>query len=367
VRESVNYEKFLQGYEKELEFFAPKTQGRKINSIFFGGGTPSLMPIFLIAGILKKIAMLWKINADCEITLEANPTSSEASKFKVLRDIGINRLSIGIQALNDSDLKFLGRNHSAREGIKVIETAAKNFSNFSFDLIYARPQQNLEDWRKELQLAINFGTKHLSLYQLTIEKGTQFFSRFMRKEFKMPDENLSAEFYEMTNKITSDAGLELYEISNYAQKNYRCRHNMAYWQGSDYLGIGAGAHSRIYLDKEEDNKRSAITMLHEPLSWLKKVQEKGAGIQKIEKIAENELVEELILTGLRLSEGLNNQIFQTHCQKNIAEIFDLKKLAILANKGLLTIAPDSIKISSQARLLTNAIIKRVCEALIIPF
>ena len=360
VRDGVDHENFLLAYEKELEFFAAKISPRQVTTIFFGGGTPSLMPIFLVEGILRKISQLWTLDENCEITLEANPTSFESSKFKALRDVGINRLSIGIQALNDADLKFLGREHSAKEAIATIEVAAKIFDNFSFDLIYARPKQSLESWQEELSRAINFGTKHLSLYQLTIEKGTKFYSQFARKEFAMPDENLAAEFYEMTNQITRSNGLELYEISNYAKKNYECEHNLVYWQGGDYLGIGAGAHSRIYFNQEA--ARSGIVMLHEPIAWLKKVQETGAGIQKIEKITREELLEELIIMGLRLRDGIDNQIFQTHFGKKLTDIFDFKKLQILASQGLIQISENQIKITESARLLTNLVIQKVCQA-----
>ena len=362
MREGVDHQKFLQAYERELEFFAQKIGQRKVVTIFFGGGTPSLMPEFLVAGILQKISQLWQVDENCEITLEANPTSSESLKFKALRTIGVNRLSMGIQALNDSDLKFLGREHSSLEAIKTIELAAKIFDNFSFDLIYARPEQSLKSWKEELLRAINFGTKHLSLYQLTIEKGTKFYSQFARKEFVMPDENLSAEFYEMTNQITSDTGLELYEISNYARKNFECQHNLVYWQGGDYLGIGAGAHSRIYLEGEA--QRSAITMLHEPLMWLKKVEESGAGIQKIEKISSQELLEELILMGLRLRDGVEDKIFSQHFDKKLNEILNFKNLQKLEKQGLIKIEQNSIKIPDQSRLLTNSIIEKVCQEII---
>lgn len=339
MREQIDHEKFLRAYEKELESFAEKIGKRKVVTIFFGGGTPSLMPIFLVEGILKKISQLWSIEEDCEISLEANPTSSEASKFKKLRDIGINRLSLGIQALNDKDLKFLGREHSAKEAIETIEVASKVFDNFSFDLIYARPEQDLNDWSEELKRAIDFGTKHLSLYQLTIEKGTKFFSEFRQKKFKMPEENLSAEFYERTNEITSNSGLDLYEISNYSRKGFECRHNLVYWQGGDYLGVGAGAHSRIYLEGE--SQRSAITMFHEPMTWLEK------GVQKIEKISTEELREELILMGLRLKKGTNK------------ELFDPKKLQSLENQGLIEVSKDHVRITDQSRLLTNSIIEKL--------
>ena len=360
VRDLVDYKKFLQAYEKELDFFAAKIGKRKVKTIFFGGGTPSLMPIFLVEGILKKISNLWEVEKDCEITLEANPTSSESAKFQDLQSIGINRLSIGIQALNDEDLKFLGREHSSLEAIKTIEIAAKIFDNFSFDLIYARPKQALKNWEIELKQAINFGTKHLSLYQLTIEKGTKFFSQFQQKKFEMPDEELSAQFYELTDKITSDNGFKSYEISNYAQKNFESRHNLVYWQGGDYLGIGAGAHSRLFF--EDEKNRSAIMMTHEPLAWLKKVEEYGSGVQTNEKISSEELLEELVLMGLRLEEGISNKIFQEILKKNFDEIFDIKKLKILENQGLIEVEKEFIKITKRARILSNAIIQKVLNA-----
>lgn len=359
VRNQVNYDEFLQAYEKELEFFAKKTAPRTIKTIFFGGGTPSLMPISLVDGILRKISQLWQIDKNCEITLEANPTSFESAKFQDLRNIGINRLSIGIQALNDADLKFLGREHSSSEAIKTIENAAKIFENFSFDLIYARPNQNLKDWEKELNQAISFGSKHLSLYQLTIEKGTKFFSQFARCDFKMPDEDLSAEFYELTNEITAKNDFELYEISNYSQKNFACQHNLVYWRGSDYIGIGAGAHSRVYFNSEKERK--AIFMIHEPNLWLKKVDENCIGIQKIETISESELLEELILMGLRLNEGIDDDVFLSHFNKKLQDVINLNKLQKLVNQGLLEVTNNKIKITKQGRILTNSIINEVVK------
>jgi oxygen-independent coproporphyrinogen-3 oxidase len=363
VKNGIDNERFLQGYLRELDFFAQKLKNRKVETIFFGGGTPSLMPIFLVEKILEKISQIWQIDKLCEITLEANPNSFEAEKFKEFRKAGINRLSIGIQALNDVDLKFLGREHSAAEAIKTIETASKIFDNFSFDLIYARPKQNLEDWKKELETAISFGTKHLSLYQLTIEKGTKFFSQYQKGEFKMPDEELSAQFYETTNQITKDHGFELYEISNYAKKSFECSHNLVYWQGGDYLGIGAGAHSRIYLN-DNFEQRHAIMMVHEPMAWLKKAEEFGAGIQSNEIISANELSEELILMGLRLKQGIDDEIFKFHFNKKLTEIFDFEKLEILVQQGLLEVSKNNIKIPDKARLLTNAIIEKITNNLI---
>lgn len=357
VKDQIDHQRFLQGYLRELEFFADKLKNRRITTIFFGGGTPSLMPIFLVEKILDKIAQLWTLDDDCEISLEANPTSFEAQKFRDFKSSGINRLSIGIQALNDDDLRFLGREHSADEAISTIKTASEIFDNFSFDLIYARPKQTLESWKKELKTAIDFGTKHLSLYQLSIEKGTKFFSQYKNGKFELPDEELSAQFYEVTNEIAAKNGLELYEISNYAQKQFECKHNLAYWQGDDYLGIGAGAHSRIYLD--DSKNRQAIMMTHEPIAWLKKVEEQNNGIQKMTDISQEELLEELVMMGLRLKDGMNNQIFQQHFGKDFIDIFDIEKLEKMRQNNLIELGHDSIKINNEFRLLTNAIIPKV--------
>ena len=335
VRDNIDHAGFLRAYQREIEFFAPHLKGRKIKTIFFGGGTPSLMPLVLVEKILEKIATCWEVDKACEITLEANPTSFEASKFLDFRKAGINRLSIGVQALNDADLKFLGREHSAKEAISVIKKASEIFENFSFDLIYARPQQTLAQWSQELKQALEFNTKHLSLYQLTIEKGTKFFGDFKQKKFQMPDENLAADFYEMTNETTAQAGLELYEISNYAKKNFECAHNLVYWQGGDYLGIGAGAHSRVFLD--EEISRQAIMMTHEPMAWLRKVEEQGAGIQ-------------------------TKETFQQFFGKKLQEIFDFTKLQSLVNEGFIAIDDVRIKITDKGRILSNTIIAKVASA-----
>jgi len=359
VKDSINHQRFLQAYERELENFAQKIGERKVATIFFGGGTPSLMPIFLVEGILKKISQVFTLDENCEISLEANPTSFEASKFKDLRGVGINRLSLGIQALNDEDLKFLGRQHSSKEAVETIEIAAKIFDNFSFDLIYARPKQALESWRRELELAISFQTKHLSLYQLTIEKGTQFFSDFSKKKFVMPDAELSAQFYELTDEITAANGFKTYEISNYAKDGFACAHNLTYWRGLDYVGIGAGAHSRIYFLGCEN--RRAISLLCEPNSWLNKVENEGIAIQKNEEILPQELLEELILMGLRLEEGINEKYFYPHFSKKFSEIFDYKKLQKMQDDGLIILLENIIKITPEKRILSDAIIRKIID------
>ena len=360
VVKQIDEEKFLQGYLNELQYFAPKLKNRQVRTIFFGGGTPSLMPVYFVEKILAEISKIWTIDKNCEITLEANPTSFEATKFKAFKQAGVNRLSMGIQALNDVDLKFLGREHSAQEAISTIQTASKIFDNYSFDLIYARPNQTLRGWEKELQTAIELSANHPALYQLTIEKGTKFYGQYLNKEFVLPDENLSADLYELTNQIASKNGLELYEISNYAKTGFECKHNLAYWQSDDYLGIGAGAHSRVYLNY--DKLRSAIIMLHQPSAWLEAALQKNVAIQKIEKVSEEELLEEVILMGLRLKNGIDNSVFQKHFSKNIDEIFDLAKLQNLLKNNLILIDKNNIKITSQGLILANSVIKKVIAA-----
>ncbi len=357
VKDQIDHQRFLTAYLQELDFFFQKCGIREVTSIFFGGGTPSLMPITLVEKILEKIQQLWSISPNCEITLETNPTSFEAAKFKDLRHAGINRISVGIQALNDADLKFLGRQHSAKEAIDVIATTQKIFDNFSFDLIYARPQQKLSDWQKELQQAISFGSKHLSLYQLTIEKGTKFFSQYNKKEFSLPNEELAAALYESTYEITKEHGLELYEISNYAKTNYQSQHNLAYWLGHDYIGIGAGAHSRVYF--KDSKKRQAIMMIHEPTSWLSKVEQTGCGIQQQEEILPAILLEELIMMGLRLRNGISDATFLPHFNKKISEIFDFKKLQELEQLSLISLQDNKIAILEDKFLLTNSIIEKI--------
>lgn len=359
LAKTIDEENFLQSYIKELKYFAQFLKNRKIKTIFFGGGTPSLMPVYFVERILEAISKIWEIDKDCEITLEANPTSFEANKFKDFKSSGINRLSIGIQALNDADLKFLGRQHSANEAISTIKNASKIFDNYSFDLIYARPNQNLKNWQKELETAISLSVNHLSLYQLTIEKGTKFYGQYLNKEFILPDENLAADLYETTNQITAKNGLELYEISNYAKKNFECRHNLSYWKSDDYLGIGAGAHSRIYFDDEK--KRTAIMMKHKPEDWLKSIAEKNHAIQSEEKISEQELLEEIMLMGLRLKDGIENAVFVRHFKKNIEEIFDLEKLKALENQGFIDLNKKRIKIKKEKLIITNSIIEKITK------
>ncbi len=414
---------FTSGYKKELEFFGEILGKREIKSIFFGGGTPSLMPAWMVAEILEKIAAIWPIAKSCEISLEANPTSAESQKFYELKNCGINRISLGIQALNDSDLKFLGRKHCAKEAISAISQASKHFENFSFDLIYARPNQTLKSWQAELKQALSLEPKHLSLYQLTIEKGTKFFSQYAKKEFILPDEELSADLLEETNKIMAEQGFDNYEISNFAKPGFACYHNLGYWRGQEYLGIGAGAHSRLFLDDKSaakihqnlkagfdrpnlessdlknDNQaltkeasrdlcfkkivnfknqkvakkteKYALMTIHEPLNWLAKVQKFSQGTQIFNKLSQQEIAEELIIMGLRIADGVCEEAFLRQIWRGFNKTFDDKKLQFLIDSGLLRKekvadkgkSGTKLKIPKSKILLTDFVIKKLCDAI----
>ncbi|MFM2200382.1 MAG: hypothetical protein RL769_437 [Pseudomonadota bacterium] len=357
VQANIDHQKFLEAYCLELDYFVKQIGRRKIKTIFFGGGTPSLMPEFLLAGILEKINQVFEVDKNCEITLEANPSSVEINKFVNFKKIGINRLSLGIQAFNTDDLKFLERVHDCNQAIKAIEVCQKNFDNFSFDLIYARPKQSIESWLEELNFALQFNTKHLSLYQLTIEKGTKFFSQYQQKKFSLPDENLASELYLTTSQIMLEHGFDNYEVSNYAQKNFQSQHNLAYWKSLEYLGIGAGAHSRITYQNEKN--RRAIMMIHQPNSWLKKVFEQQNGIQTNEVIEPKILIEEILLMGLRLEQGIDIKEFEKLTKQNFYEVFNKKMLEKMQDNGLIILENQILKIPQNKWLILDMIISSI--------
>lgn len=375
VRTDIDFANLTLAYYQEIQYFAHNSLEKKVSSIFFGGGTPSLMPLELVANILQKINQHFELENDCEITLEANPTSSEAKKFNSLKNIGINRLSLGIQALNDIDLKFLGREHSASEAIKTIEIAKNIFENFSFDLIYARPDQSIKSWEAELKKALEFSSPHLSLYQLTIEKGTKFFNEYREKKFILPDENLASDLYEITNQIMKENGFIHYEISNFAKINKQSRHNLHYWKSGDYIGIGAGAHSRVRF---KNDKRVAIQMVSEPNTWIKKnmIQHENSlknidsftkinAIQDIVLLDKISQIEEIIIMGLRLEIGIDLTIFTKFFGENYETIFNLEKLDFLLKNNFLVIENNHLKIPKIHRIITNKIIEKTCNSLIL--
>jgi oxygen-independent coproporphyrinogen-3 oxidase len=333
VRDSVDNGAFEAAYMRELEHFAALTGARKITSIFFGGGTPSLMPAKLVESIINKIGSLWQLADDCEITLEANPTSVEAEKFTAFRAAGVNRVSIGVQSFDEAELKFLGREHSAGEARNAIELAAKIFPRYSFDLIYALKQQTLAGWEKSLQDALKITRGHISLYQLTIEPATNFYHR----KVQIPPEDLAAEFYELAQQICEAHGLPAYEVSNHARAGNESAHNLTYWRYGEYLGIGAGAHGRI------NNHASA--MVKSPEKWLELVQKNGNGLEVWQKLSAAEQEEERIMMGLRLAEGIELE----------------RDVTALISQGLLERIGTKTRATKKGMLLLNGIISKILD------
>jgi oxygen-independent coproporphyrinogen-3 oxidase len=313
---------YVAAYEREIAHFAQKTQGRVVQSIFFGGGTPSLMDPRSVGGILDAIAKHWEIDPKAEITLEANPTSVEADRFRGYRAAGVNRVSLGVQSLREGPLAELGRKHSVDEAIAAVRLAQSIFPRSSFDLIYTRPRQTLEDWEDELTEALWLAEPgHLSLYQLTIEQGTRYYDLFKAGKLKMPDEDISADFYELTQELTQKAGLPAYEISNHARPGQESRHNLIYWRYGEYVGIGPGAHGRLLIN----NQRHATATEKLPFEWQKKVLARGHGLVTDDILTWEEEGDELLVMGLRLREGIDPRRFtqisgRTISQRQINEL-----------------------------------------------
>ena len=292
---------FAAALVRELEHYAALTGARTVTSIFFGGGTPSLMSGQTVAQLIDTVARLWPLDDRIEISLEANPTSVEAERFRAYRAAGVNRVSLGVQALNDADLKFLGRLHTSAEAQGAIDIARDTFANMSFDLIYARPHQTALAWERELRQAIALAADHLSLYQLTIEPGTPFEKLYRAGAFAVPRDEAAAELYELTQSLCEAAGLNAYEISNHARAGSECRHNLTYWRYGDYVGAGPGAHGRITVD----GRKRATRALSTPAEWADAVLRCGRGCEEENLIAPAEQGAEMLMMGLRLAEGIS--------------------------------------------------------------
>ncbi|MEM0988860.1 MAG: radical SAM family heme chaperone HemW [Pseudomonadota bacterium] len=298
VSRQVDHDAWAKALSAEARHMRGLTGPRSVNTVFFGGGTPSLMPPSLVAGLIDQIDAAWGLAADAETTLEANPTSVEAAKFRDYAAAGVNRVSMGVQALNDRDLRALGRTHSAAEARAAFDIARKAFDRVSFDLIYARAGQKTADWQSELSQALDMAIDHLSLYQLTIEVGTRFWDLAKRGRVLTAPDDRAAEMYEVTQEVTAAAGMPAYEISNHAAPGAESRHNLIYWRYGDYAGIGPGAHGRI-----TSADRSAISTLRDPTAWLAAVARDGHAITETEAIGSDDQADEYLMMALRLREG----------------------------------------------------------------
>ena len=344
----IDENRFLTAYLTELSHFASLAPGRRVSSIFFGGGTPSLMRPASVAAIIDAIAEHWGIAPDAEITLEANPTSVEAENFAGYRAAGVNRLSLGVQALDDQSLKALGRMHTAEEALAALSLAKRHFDRVSFDLIYAREGQTIEQWNEELRRALDHAADHLSLYQLTIEEGTPFAARHAAGALHIPDGELAGELYSLTQELCEAAGLPAYEISNHARPGSESRHNLLYWRGHDYAGIGAGAHSRITTD----GAKRALSTIKSPEAWLAQVEAHGHGIVSDEALSAEDAAEEYLLMGLRLAEGIDLTRFAAIG----GSALDEDRLDALESDGLIARNGSRLAATPEGRLVLNRLI-----------
>jgi putative oxygen-independent coproporphyrinogen III oxidase len=340
--------RFLAAYLKELDHFAMLAPGRTVSSIFFGGGTPSLMQPRSVAAITDAIAAHWRIALAAEITLEANPTSVEAENFAGYRASGVNRLSLGVQALDDRSLKALGRQHTADEALTALTLAKRHFERVSFDLIYAREGQTARAWEDELSLALSHEADHLSLYQLTIEEGTPFAARHEAGSLRVPSSEAARDLYLLTQELCEAAGLPAYEVSNHARPGSESRHNLIYWRGHDYAGIGAGAHSRI---TSRGTKR-ALSTIKSPEGWLAAVEASGHGLASDEALTPEDAAEEYLLMGLRLAEGIDLDRLASIGGR----VLDETQLSALEGDGLVARNGSRLAATQDGRLVLNRLI-----------
>lgn len=339
----------------ELDRRADELPGRTLASVFFGGGTPSLMPPATVAAALDRAAARWRLAGDVEVTLEANPTSAEARVLADMAAAGANRVSLGVQALDDAALRFLGRGHDSAEALAAVDAARRLFPRHSFDLIYARPGQTAAAWRRELERALAHAGDHLSVYQLTVEKGAPLYAARRRGEFALPGEDAQAEMFAATGEVLDAAGLPAYEISNHARPGGECRHNLAYWRYGDYAGIGPGAHGRLTLD----GALWATETHPAPARWLAAVEAQGDGERRRERLDAAARRDEALLMGLRLAGGIRRADFARRVGAEIEDALDVPRLAALEGAGLLERDRAGLRATAAGRLRLDSIIARL--------
>lgn len=371
VREEIDNQRFLQAYLAELDYyFHYHYPVGTVRSVFFGGGTPSLMPDWLVAGILEHIAKRWQFGSEAEITLEANPTSSEQKNFRLFRSAGINRLSIGVQSLNAEYLQFLGREHSADEAIRAVTLAAEIFPRFSFDLIYALYQQTSSNWQQELQSALAFGAEHMSLYQLTIEPNTVFSEMYSKRRLKIIDDDQASDLYQMTNEIMAQHNMYSYEISNYAISGQESAHNLCYWNYQPYIGVGAGAHGRIMNIAASGKISQAIATTNHsrPEKWLELWANSNGAVdyshnyQIYEPLDNNEMIQEYVLMKMRLAKGISEADLLARLDVSFEQVFDMRKIESYIGDGMINLHHDAdmegkrIAISDKGRIYSEYLI-----------
>ena len=353
VRESVDQARWRGALLRELDHFTALLPGATITSIFFGGGTPSLMPPETAATVIERAATRWTLAEDAEITLESNPTSTEAARLENFRAAGINRVSLGVQALDDDALRFLGRGHDSVEARQAVALAQRIMPRSSFDLIYARPGQTVEAWRGELTEALSFAGNHLSLYQLTIEKGTPFWREEREGVFALPDDDTGRALYDLTQETMEAAGFAAYEVSNHARGGDASRHNLAYWRYDDYVGIGPGAHGRIPL---AEGGRQATRQHAGPESWLNAVARAGHGTAETRALEPEEQAREMLMMGLRLAEGVSEAHLRQRTGCDPDRVIDRAGLARLVEAGYLERREGRLRATAAGRPLLNSLL-----------
>lgn len=342
-------ERFVKAFATEIATTAERIGARNVTSIFMGGGTPSLMKPETVQAVLDTIAKHWSVASDVEVTLEANPTSVEATRFKGYRTAGVNRVSLGVQALDDASLKALGRLHTAREALDAVAIARKAFDRYSFDLIYARPGQTPQAWSQELKQAISEAAEHLSLYQLTIEPETTFEALYKAGKLAIPNEDAARALFDVTQEICDAAGLPAYEISNHARTGAQCRHNLVYWRGDEYAGIGPGAHGRL----DVEGVRHATSTEKRPENWLMRVEALGHGLVTDDELSSIERGDEYLLMGLRLSEGIDPERFAALAGRAL----DPARIDVLREEGAITVDADGrLRVTQQGFPLLDAVV-----------
>ena len=359
VRDSIDQGRWRSALLSELEYFAAQAAetapGRRLTSIFFGGGTPSLMDPATAGALIARARELWQVADDLEVTLEANPTSSEAERFSAFAQAGVNRLSIGVQALNDEALAFLGRQHSSKEALAAVDLARAAVPRFSFDLIYARPGQEMKAWRKELAEALDQGPEHIALYQLTIEENTVFHGAWRRGELALPEEESAAALFEYTQDALERAGLAGYEISNHPRPGAECRHNLTYWRYGDYAGVGPGAHGRLTLQ----GVKTATRQHRAPEAWLRQVEEEGHATRQRIKLSPAERLEEMLMMGLRLSEGIARPAFLRELGEEPEALLAPERLQPLVAGGFLVLDAQGLRATAEGRQRLDPLLSRL--------
>ncbi len=355
IRDKVDQTRWRAALLAEIEHAAANGPQHPVTSIFFGGGTPSLMPPETAAAVIEKIRDCWGLAQDAEITTEANPTSVEVENFKALADAGVNRLSLGVQSFDNTVLEFLGREHSGAEAITAIESAAAHFDRYSFDLIYARPDQTLSDWRRELDRALSLAGSHLSLYQLTIERGTPFHGLWRQGKLTPLDEDRAAEMFTETRAWLTDAGLPAYETSNHGKPGSECRHNLLYWRYQDYVGIGPGAHGRVTIE----GTKFATERRKLPERWLEAVERDGHGTRdQVALTVEDKLVE-LVIMGLRTAEGIRDVRFQEAAGASFKTLLNADALRAFTEEGLIDDDATCVRATEAGQLHLDTLIERL--------